>query len=144
MTGWSRKCVALWLGLATVLLVGCRTVATGQGPSGQYRKPAVEKTDEAFGRPSQELDGSSDTVRIKSNRFRPNPNTVVLGTTVTWGNDDPYVHNITSGPRDNPEGRFSGDLIDATAAVSYKFAEPGTYEYHCAIHPDMNAQIVVK
>lgn len=143
MSTWLMRCVAVGFSLSALALVGCRPVATGQGPSGQFRV-GEPKTDEAYGRPAEQLAGSSDVVTIENNRFRPNPNSVIAGTTVTWGNADAYQHNISSGARNAPDGRFSGDLPDAQASVAFTFTEPGTYAYHCNIHPDMNGQVVVK
>jgi plastocyanin len=65
--------------------------------------------------------------------------TVPVGTTVTWTNEDEDAHTVTA-----DDGRFTSAGLDHGEAFSYRFTTPGTYAYHCALHPHMTARIVVK
>lgn len=73
-------------------------------------------------------------------RFIPQQVEAVAGATVTWYNDDEAQHRIII----DADGTDSGDM-DPGTTFSYKFLTPGTYNIHCAIHPNfMKGTVVVK
>jgi len=78
-------------------------------------------------------------IGIAKFQFGPSTVTVPVGTTVTWVNQDDDAHTVTA-----DDGRFSSAGLDHDEQFSYRFAAPGTYAYHCALHPHMTARIVVK
>jgi plastocyanin len=63
---------------------------------------------------------------------------VATGTTVTWVNNDSITHTTTSNG-----GTWNGNLAPG-ASFSFTFAAPGTYPYHCTIHPNMIGTITVQ
>jgi plastocyanin len=73
--------------------------------------------------------------------FQPAEVTVAAGTKVTWLNRDDVPHTATSTAR--PKAFDSGTL-DTDQKFSRVFAEPGTYEYFCAVHPKMTGRVIVK
>jgi plastocyanin len=82
------------------------------------------------------------TVTIKNGVFSPNPVMVKVGQTVNWLNSDTIVHSATD------PGVFDIGNISPTSAHSDKgdgvtFNTVGTYNYHCAIHPNETASVVV-
>ena len=95
------------------------------------------------------------TVTVKSLMFMPRTLHITTGTTVTWVNDEPITHTITSGrvssvdkttglrSGQHPDGRFDKKLPGRGDSFSYTFTKPGTYPYFCDIHFGMNAQVVV-
>jgi plastocyanin len=95
------------------------------------------------------------TVSLKLLQFQPGQLTVKAGTTVTWVDDEPITHTVTSGAvtgvdptsglrsGQTPDGRFDQRLESKGATASYRFTEPGTYSYFCSIHQGMNASVVV-
>jgi plastocyanin len=73
--------------------------------------------------------GNAVAVAISGFAFNPATLTVKVGTTVTWTNQDPVVHTVTS-----DTGLFdSGDMAQG-ATFSYTFTTAGTYIYHCIPH----------
>jgi plastocyanin len=66
--------------------------------------------------------------------FTPEEITVVIGVnnTVTWTNDDLIMHTVTS-----DSGLFDSGNLKTGASWSFTFNQPGTYSYHCSIHPWM-------
>ena len=78
-------------------------------------------------------------VRIKDFAFQPKSLEVPVGATVTWTNADEDAHTVTSS-----SGAFSSPGLDSGETFSQTFTAPGTYSYHCALHPHMTAQVVVK
>ncbi|HTJ91427.1 MAG TPA: cupredoxin domain-containing protein [Acidocella sp.] len=80
------------------------------------------------------------TVAINDYTFTPGTVTVHPGDMVTWNNQDSTPHTATS---------LDGASFDSAAIVpggkwSFTFKTPGTYKYHCAIHPDMQGEVDVQ
>lgn len=138
---WGMKVVVAF-GLMAIL--GACEQDTGQGPTGKFSEDSPRKVDEEFAKAPREAAGSSTTITAKSVQFRPNPNTIAIGTSVSFVNADSFAHNVTSGKRGAPDGRFAKELTGIGISLDYTFSEPGTYEYHCTLHPDMNGQVVVQ
>ena len=78
-------------------------------------------------------------VTIKDYTFNPAALTVPVGATVTWTNRDDEPHTVTSS-----ENVFTSPGLDEGETFSYEFSTPGTYTYHCKLHPEMTATITVK
>lgn len=96
---------------------------------------------------SSEADAPESTaVAIETFMFSPDPVTVTAGTAVAFENLDSTTHTVTAGTRDAPEP----DLFDAELgpgdSTAWTQADPGTYEYFCALHsgPGMTGQIIVE
>lgn len=71
--------------------------------------------------------------------FSPGNLEVDAGTTVTWTNTDSVSHTSTS----NASGWDSG-IISPGRQFSFTYQTPGTFPYHCAIHPGMVGTVVVR
>ena len=96
--------------------------------------------------PSPAPSGSSSAVAIAvgastlGNRaYTPDDLNVAAGTTVTWTNTDSVDHTSTS----DATGWDSG-VVAPGRQFSFAFQTPGTYRYHCAIHPGMVGTVVVR
>jgi plastocyanin len=82
---------------------------------------------------------AANTVTIDNFVFGPMTLEVARGATVTWVNKDDIPHVVAS-----TTGKFKSRAIDTDGTFTYTFAEPGTYEYYCSVHPKMTGKIVVK
>lgn len=73
------------------------------------------------------------------NNFFSSPNIEVpAGTTVTWTwNSGSTPHNVTFS--DASSGDKTGGAIYART-----FSTPGTFTYHCTIHPEMTGSVLVQ
>jgi plastocyanin len=71
--------------------------------------------------------------------FQPADIEVPVGTTVDWTNEDPFAHTVTA-----RDGTFDSGTMDAGQTFSRTFAEPGTIEYFCEIHPSMTGTVTVR
>ena len=69
----------------------------------------------------------------------PATTTVKVGSTVTWTNNDPMAHTVTS----DDGTSFSSGSIDYGGSFSYKANTVGSFAYHCNFHSNMNATLVV-
>ena len=89
--------------------------------------------------PSTAAPPDSTQIAIKDFMFMPNSLTVKPGTAVTWVNRDDEPHSVVS-----DTGLFRSGAVDTNETFSFKFDKPGTYPYHCALHPRMVAPIIVQ
>lgn len=82
----------------------------------------------------------SGAVSLTTTAYSPNPTNVPAGTTVTWVNHDGTTHTATSN-----SGAFDTQGISAGAtSKAVTFSTPGTFQYHCSIHPNMIGTINVQ
>jgi plastocyanin len=89
--------------------------------------------------PSAPAPAASGAVSIASFSFQPAALTVSAGTTVTWTNNDSAGHTVTA-----DDGSFKSDTLAKGATFSQTFDTPGTFAYHCSIHPSMTGTVTVK
>jgi plastocyanin len=80
----------------------------------------------------------SNEVLIRNMAFDPSTLTVKEGTTITWTNKDGVNHTVTS-----DAGLFDSGSLGAGGSFSFTFSTAGTYPYHCTLHPEMTAKIIV-
>jgi plastocyanin len=80
------------------------------------------------------------TVEIRNSSYQPNPVTVKVGSQVNWHNSDNIDHTATSdtGMFDNFVNAMSAHGAPVTMSTA------GTFAYHCTIHSNMRATIVVQ
>lgn len=81
--------------------------------------------------------------------FSPENVTVVIGVnnTVTWTNKDTNnggtSHTVTSLTVPSGAASFDSGIMKEGANFTQTFTTPGTYEYHCTIHPWMTGSVIV-
>jgi plastocyanin len=63
---------------------------------------------------------------------------LAVGGSVEWTNTDPHAHSVVA-----DDGSFQSDPLPTDAMFQHKFDAPGTYTYHCGIHPSMTGTVVV-
>jgi plastocyanin/predicted lipoprotein with Yx(FWY)xxD motif len=78
-------------------------------------------------------------IKIASFAFSPTSVTVAVGTKVTWTNSDTTGHTVAS-----DTGLFNSPNLINGDSFSFTFTTPGTYAYHCSIHPSMNGTVTVQ
>lgn len=92
----------------------------------------------ATGSPAAEGAEGAVTVRIADLAFSPATARAATGETVTWTNDDSVPHTVTA-----DDGSFDSGILDPGASFSWTFDQAGTFPYLCALHPQMQAEVVV-
>jgi plastocyanin len=80
----------------------------------------------------------SASVSIVNFAFDPASLQVPAGTTVTWTNNGGAPHTVTA-----DDGSFDSGTLQPGASFSQTFNTAGTIAYHCSIHPQMVASIVI-
>ena len=107
--------------------------------AGPASAPAAASQAAAGGAPTCNpgLDTTATQVAIASFTFTPGQATATAGNSVSWTNADSTAHTVTfdSGPD-------CGNLATGVS-VSATFTSPGTYPYHCTIHPTMKGTVTV-
>jgi uncharacterized protein (TIGR03118 family) len=76
---------------------------------------------------------------INNFAFMPSMVTIATGVQVQWTNQDGTAHTVTA-----DDSRFHSDILDRGQTFSQTFSAPGSYSYHCSIHPFMKGKIVVQ
>jgi amicyanin len=125
----NRTIVALVGGAAAavLLLSACGGSATAMPmPSGSGSAPASEAPVHV------------DQVRITKLAFAPAIITVVVGTQVTWTNEDGIPHDVFA-----PPVGLQSPVLNQNDKYTHTFSKPGTYHYICSIHPFMHGTVVV-
>jgi plastocyanin len=113
--------VTVALVIATVLLAAC--VIDTRGNSAEAPKPTARDADVV--------------VTIADLSFSPSTVQIEAGETIAWVWDDGAVpHDVAF-----DDGRASAQQSDGT--WERRFETPGTYDYHCTIHPQMTGTVVV-
>ena len=93
--------------------------------------------------------GKTQTVMIITDSsgsfaFSPASLTIKAGTTVIWKNTTAAPHTVTSDDGKSFDSGTSNPIVAQTGTFSFTFTTPGTYHYHCEIHPFMKATIIVQ
>lgn len=81
------------------------------------------------------------TVNISDFEYSDKNLKIKAGTTITWVNQDLDRHDVT--PDQN--GSFDGsELLGKGDSYSHTFNSPGVFAYHCSLHPEMTAKVLVE
>jgi plastocyanin len=123
------------LSLAGLAQASAKPSAAGLSSQNSALAPAV-----APAANTQPHTAASHSVMIMNYAFTPAALTVAVGDTVTWTNEDtaPHTVTVTSGPV-----KFGSSNLQKGQSYTYTFTTAGTYQYYCAVHPDMKASVTV-
>jgi plastocyanin len=76
---------------------------------------------------------------IRGFAFDPPSTSVPVGGELTWTNADPAPHTVTA-----DDGSFDSGPMDPGGTFSATFDQPGSFAYHCEIHPTMKGTVTVE
>jgi plastocyanin len=131
---------SLLTGLATggavlALVAGCGGAGdtTGSGSGSQATVATSPATSGASAAPA-----GSPTLRISGFSYG-SPLTVRPGQKVTVVNADGAPHTVTA-----DRGGFDVTVAGGSSATLTAPAKPGSYPFHCAIHPQMHGTLIVR
>jgi plastocyanin len=120
-----------------VLLPACGEWTGGTDSGGGVATANVP----AGGVPGASAGPEEKLISISNFKYIPDTLTVPAGTKVTWTNQDDMPHTVTSTVQ--PKA-LDSEALDTDARFSHVFAEPGTYDYVCTIHPKMAGRVIVQ
>jgi len=75
--------------------------------------------------------------------YIPHMVTIDVGGEVMWNNIDAMAHTVTAGTPAGLSEHFDSRLVAPGAMFSHTFAEAGTYDYFCMVHPWMTGTVMV-
>lgn len=81
------------------------------------------------------------TVVQKGRAFRPAEVSINRGESLTFTNDDEFIHQIYV---QSPGFAFDSDERNPGQDITESFTAPGTFEVRCHIHPKMKLLVHVK
>jgi len=148
---------AVWF----VIVAGVVAAACGGGGGGSYGATAPNPPAAA----APPADAGTMVVGVLGDRgansFAPNPASAKVGQRVAWKNQDGIVHRIVqdkadstdpgdgygyggSGGGSSDSGFDGGQTAPGATSGAMALNQPGTFRYHCAIHPGMVGSIIVQ
>jgi len=81
---------------------------------------------------------------MRNSAYQPDNIQVVVGTAVTWTNEDAAVHSVVL-----PHAMTAANIVRESGPLgqsqsfSYEFASRGMFEYYCEEHPAMIGIVTV-
>jgi len=93
-------------------------------------------TDNVTDNMTDNMTGETVEVSIEDFAFDPESVTISTGDTVRWTNMDSDEHTVT-------DSTFESDTLEEGDTYEFTFTEPGTFEYICSIHPEMEGTVTV-
>jgi plastocyanin len=114
----------------------------GGGDSSSTETETVTEPEPSATAPSPAAQGGeaerAAKVQIVEFAYSPDPVRVEAGGKVIWQNMDSAPHTATA-----DDGSFDTGPLEEGKLKSETFKEPGTYAYHCEIHPSMHGTVEV-
>jgi amicyanin len=83
---------------------------------------------------------AENSVNIRNFAFSPSQINIKVGDTITWTNSDTAPHTVTS----DSGSELDSPTISVGQTYSHTFANTGTFDYYCTIHPSMKGKVVVE
>jgi plastocyanin len=119
------------IGLCAVTVVACSSPGTTSASSSSGSSSSSSSS-------SSDAGSTASTITIKNFTFTT-PDSVAAGATVTVDNQDGTLHTVTSDEGDAFDDSASAGTSSFTAPT-----KPGSYPFHCSVHPEMHGTLVVK
>ncbi len=79
------------------------------------------------------------TISITNFAFTPADQTVPVGTTVVFKNEDDTIHSVVA-----DDGSWHSDGLDTGDEYTVTLTKAGVVAYHCGLHPFMVGKITVQ
>jgi len=143
----SKNIIGIVVIVVVVVILGYFLFSRGKNNDGSYyQSPGSQIPLDSSANGNTNANGNSNVpskatdVTIKNMAFGPAQVTVQKGATVKWTNQDSVVHTVTS---DDNKFTSSGNLSNG-GSYQFTFNTPGTYAYHCVLHPNMKGAVVVQ
>jgi plastocyanin len=133
--------------IAPILIVIAIGAAIGLGSAGIYQLATGVPI---FSISSTTTGGSTVSVSLPKGvgntqglNYLPASVSVAKGGKVTWTNNDPVPHTVTSTSVPSGASMFDSGNMNANATYTVTFTVDGTYQYKCSYHPWMHGTVVV-
>jgi len=114
---------------------------TACGSDAATSSDSMSPADTPMATDGADTSGGAATVGLRDSRYDPTDIEIAAGDTVTFTNNDPYDHTITSAEDAGIE--FDSGEIGQDVTFEQTFDAAGTYDFFCEIHPTMRGTITV-
>ncbi len=139
---------AIWIVIAVIIIIIIGVVVAHNNAPAQESQitPAqVNGNVSSRGSNPQTTPAADDkqeevVIHIQNYAYTPATLTVKAGTKIVWINEDAAPHTVTS---DTGKALDSGN-IQSGGMFTAVMSDPGTYTYHCEVHPPMKGKIIVQ
>ena len=131
--------IAAGISAFALILTGCASSGSATDAPGTAAPPASQSATDAPAACAISTDAAVVAVTIMDFAFDPSPVTAAVGQPIGWTNEDGAPHTATLDTGDCDTGTISAGGGTGTLV----FSEPGEYAYHCSIHPQIKATIVI-
>lgn len=121
---------------AALAVAGCGgddSSSSSSGSTGSTDAAPATSTAAAAPAPS----GNTVQIDMKNLKFDPAEQTVKVGQTVKWVNQEPIPHNVIGGP-------LKSSTFSKGGSYTFKATKPQTIAYVCTIHPGMDGKLIVE
>ena len=133
--------------VASILIVIAIGAGIGLGSAGIYQ---LSTGVPIFSISSATAGGSTVNVSMPNGignsqglNYAPASVNVAKGGKVTWTNNDPVPHTVTSTSVPSGANSFDSGNMNANATYTVTFNVDGTYLYKCSYHPWMHGTVIV-
>ncbi|MEU6232318.1 cupredoxin domain-containing protein [Kitasatospora sp. NPDC047058] len=132
----------LAVGAAAWLLLGAAGCSSDGGGASTASPSPASPSPTATGTAATTAPATTLTVTIKDFLFHPDTLTVAPGAKITVTNEDSAEHTLTAV---TPGKEFdTGLLATGKSATITAPSAPGSYPFHCEVHPNMKGTLVVQ
>jgi amicyanin len=139
MTGPEMMLKSTQKRIMTGLLIMAASLFVAMGCGGDESNPASSSSDNTSNPPPPNPLPTT-TVVITNSTFSPSSVTIIVGSTVTWRNDDGIQHTVTS----DSGSELESALLSQGDTYAHTFNTVGTFPYHCTPHPFMTGTVIVE
>jgi plastocyanin len=136
MSGTHAPARLVLAAVSAVTLVACGSSGSSSSSGTTSSSPPSSSSSAASS--SSEASSTASTITIKSFSFTT-PDSVSPGATITVDNKDGTDHTVTS-----DTGNAFDDAAPPGTSTFTAPTKPGSYPFHCTIHPSMHGTLVVK
>jgi plastocyanin len=136
MSGTHAPARLVLAAVSAVTLVACGSSGSSSSSGTTSSSPPSSSSSAASS--SSEASSTASTITIKSFSFTT-PDSVSPGATITVDNKDGTDHTVTS-----DTGNAFDDAASPGTSTFTAPTKPGSYPFHCTIHPSMHGTLVVK
>lgn len=129
-----RQVLPFAAALLLVALGGCGSTASSSSSASSGAAGTVGTAQAAgLGAPAATVNETD------AQKFDPTTSTLHVNDVIQWTNGGALPHNVTFDA--HPE--LTSQLMNQSGTWQVKFTTAGTYQYHCTLHPGMDATVTV-
>src|SRR4051812_27149321 len=142
------RAITLLLAIAALAVAGCggddNFSSSSSDTSSQSSSAPASSSSSSSGASTSagasEDSGGEVEIKMQGFQFAPKTQTVKVGDTVKWTNEDTAAHNVKA----DSGATFKSSDFGQGGTYTYKATKAGTIQYECTLHPGMKATLTVQ